>query len=100
MYFHLIPLQELKRHSVTYWQPGRDRDVNDDTWVVIAERGSGLVATILDAPAPDSTSAAAGERIHRPSSQTPDISRDKRAEDVLALFLADLNRAVPNRLAQ
>ncbi|MDT5207815.1 MAG: hypothetical protein QOF67_230, partial [Mycobacterium sp.] len=24
MFFHLIPLADLKKHSVTYWRPGRD----------------------------------------------------------------------------
>jgi hypothetical protein len=70
MYFHLIPLEELKRHSVTYWRPGRDHSPSAESWVVLAELESGYITTVLDLPA-DATATV----------------RDLRAEDVLALFL-------------
>jgi len=50
MFFHLIPLEELKRHSVTYWRPGRDNCTSDKTWVVLCERQNGYEATIVDLP--------------------------------------------------
>ncbi len=90
MYFHLIPLQELKRHSVTYWRPGRDFDVSPDTWVVIAERGSSLSATVLELPAPADTDVDVGVSPVRGSfgGRSAEALRDQRAEDVLALYLA------------
>jgi hypothetical protein len=48
MFVHLIPLEELKRHSVTYWRPGRDNSASADTWVVLSERESGYETTVVD----------------------------------------------------
>ena len=90
MYFHLIPLQDLKRHSVTYWRPGRDFDVSPDTWVVIAERGSSLSATVLELPARRTPTLMSALVPVRGSfgSRSAEALRDQRAEDVLALYLA------------
>jgi len=73
MFFHLIPLQELKRHSVTYWRPGRDHNISTDTWVVLAETESGYVTTVLDVP----KGGDAGS---------------PQADDVLTAFLRDNSR--------
>lgn len=51
MFIHLIPLEELKRYSVTYWRPGRDSRTSRDAWVVLSELESGYVTTVLDLPA-------------------------------------------------
>jgi hypothetical protein len=82
MFFHLIPLQDLKKHSVTYWRPGRDYDSSADTWVVLAEVESGYFATVLDLPAEDDTR----DRIAVTRGQA-ETMRSRRAEDALALFL-------------
>jgi hypothetical protein len=89
MFFHLIPLQELKRYSVTYWRPGRDNGASADTWVVLAELESGFFATVLDLPAEDDVDG----HVAAPCGQTAraklsaDTIRTQRAEEVLALFL-------------
>jgi hypothetical protein len=89
MFFHLIPLQELKRHSVTYWRPGRDSGASADTWVILAELESGFVATVLDLPAEDDV----GGQVAAPGGQTAranvsaDTMRSQQAEEVLTLFL-------------
>jgi hypothetical protein len=82
MFFHLIPLTDLKKHSVTYWRPGRDHDSSADTWVVLAEVESGYFATVLDLPAEDDTR----DRIAVTRGQA-ETMRSRRAEDALALFL-------------
>jgi hypothetical protein len=89
MYFHLIPLQELKRHSVTYWRPGRDSDASADTWVIIAGLESGYFATVVDLPAEDYVGgdvATPGGKLAR-AGLSVDTMRDQRAEDVLTLFM-------------
>jgi hypothetical protein len=82
MFFHLIPLTDLKKHSVTYWRPGRNHDSSADTWVVLAEVESGYFATVLDLPAEDDTR----DRIAVTRGQA-ETMRSRRAEDALALFL-------------
>ena len=82
MFFHLIPLHDLKKHSVTYWRPGRDHSSSADTWVVLAELESGYFATVLDLPAEDDIAGRIA--VTRGQSET---MRSRRAEDVLALFL-------------
>jgi hypothetical protein len=82
MFFHLIPLHDLKKHSVTYWRPGRDYSSSADTWVVLAEIESGYFATVLDLPAEDDIAGRIAVT-HRQS----ETMRSQRAEDVLALFL-------------
>jgi hypothetical protein len=89
MFFHLIPLHDLKKHSVTYWRPGRDHDSSADTWVVLAEVESGYSATVLDLPTEDDTCARVA--VTRGEAET---MRSRQAEDVLALFL----RGRPERL--
>ena len=82
MFFHLIPLHELKKQSVTYWRPGRDYSSSADTWVVLAELESGYFATVLDLPAEDDTCGR--NAVTRGQAET---TRSRRAEDALALFL-------------
>jgi hypothetical protein len=82
MFFHLIPLHDLKKHSVTYWRPGRDHDSSADTWVVLAEHESGYFATVLDLPA--ESDIGGGVAVTRGQAET---MRSRRAEDALALFL-------------
>jgi hypothetical protein len=50
MFSNLIPLDELKQRSVTYWLPpgGRGNGVGADTWVKLAELETGYATTILD----------------------------------------------------
>jgi hypothetical protein len=84
MFFHLIPLHDLKKHSVTYWRPGRDHDSSADTWVVLAEVESGYFATVLDLPAEDEIGGPVV--VTRGQAET---MRSRRAEDALALFLHD-----------
>jgi hypothetical protein len=79
MFFHLIPLDDLKKYSVTYWRPGRDHDSSADTWVVLAEVESGYFATVLDLPAENEVSGHARAQA--------EAMRSQRAEDALALFL-------------
>jgi hypothetical protein len=57
MFFHVIPLEELKRHSVTYWRPGRDTRASTDTWIVLSEFESGYATTVIDLPAADCVGA-------------------------------------------
>ena len=85
MFFHLIPLADLKKHSVTYWRPGRDHDSSADTWVVLAELESGYLATVLDLPAENDIGGGGGA-VTRGQAET---MRSRRAEDALALFLRD-----------
>jgi hypothetical protein len=80
MFFHLIPLTELKKHSVTYWRPGHDNGSSADTWVVLAELESGYSATVLDLPAEKEV----GGHVARAQAEA---MRSRRAEDALALFL-------------
>jgi hypothetical protein len=80
MFFHLIPLTDLKKHSVTYWRPGRDNSSSADTWVVLAELESGYFATVLDLPAENEF----GGHVARAQAEA---MRSERAEDALALFL-------------
>jgi hypothetical protein len=80
MFFHLIPLTDLKKHSVTYWRPGRDKSSSADTWVVLAELESGYFATVLDLPAENEV----GGHLARAQAEA---MRSQRAEDALALFL-------------
>jgi hypothetical protein len=82
MFFHLIPLSDLKKHSVTYWRPGRDFGSSADTWVVLAEVESGYLATVLDLPVENEVDR------HVPRAQA-ETMRSQRAEDALALFLRD-----------
>jgi hypothetical protein len=82
MFVHLIPLQDLKKHSVTYWRPGRDNGSSADTWVVLAELESGYVATVLDLPVEND----GGGRVAVARGQA-EAMRSQRAEDALALFL-------------
>ena len=82
MFLHLIPLSDLKKHSVTYWRPGRDHDSSADTWVVLAEVESGYLATVLDLPAEDDTCGHVA--VTRGQAEA---MRSRRAEDALALFL-------------
>jgi hypothetical protein len=82
MFFHLIPLQELKKHSVTYWRPGRDNCASTDTWVILTELESGFFATVLDLPA----EADAGGQTAR-ANLSADTTRSQQAEEVLTLFL-------------
>jgi hypothetical protein len=82
MFFHLIPLTDLKKHSVTYWRPGRDNDSSADTWVVLAENESGYFATVLDLP----TENEVGGHVAVLRAQA-EAMRSRRAEDALALFL-------------
>jgi hypothetical protein len=51
MFYHLIPLAEIKRSATTYWRPGRDIPASDDAWVLLLELESGCAATIVDIPA-------------------------------------------------
>jgi hypothetical protein len=81
MFFHLIPLRDLKKHSVTYWRPGRDHGSSADTWVVLAELESGYFATVVDLPEED-----IGGRIAVTRGQA-ETMRSRRAEDALELFL-------------
>ena len=80
MFFHLIPLTDLKKHSVTYWRPGRDNGSSADTWVVLTELESGYLATVLDLP-------AESEQGGPVALAQADATRSQRAEDALALFL-------------
>jgi hypothetical protein len=82
MFFHLIPLADLKKHSVTYWRPGRDNGSSADTWVVLAELESGYFATVLDLPAENES----GGHVAVARAQAVAV-RSQRAEDALALFL-------------
>jgi len=82
MFFHLIPLSDLKKHSVTYWRPGRDHGSSADTWVVLAEVESGYFATVLDLP----TENEVGGHVALARAQA-EAMRSQRAEDALALFL-------------
>jgi hypothetical protein len=82
MFFHLIPLSDLKKHSVTYWRPGRDYGSSADTWVVLAEVESGYFATVLDLPA----EIEVGGHVAVARAQA-EAMRSQRAEDALALFL-------------
>jgi hypothetical protein len=82
MFFHLIPLADLKKHSVTYWRPGRDNGSSADTWVVLAELESGYFATVLDLPAKNESGGHVG--VARTQAEAV---RSQRAEDALALFL-------------
>jgi hypothetical protein len=82
MFFHLIPLSDLKKHSVTYWRPGRDYDSSADIWVVLAEVESGYFATVLDLPAENE----AGGHVAVARAQA-EAMRSQRAEDALTLFL-------------
>jgi len=82
MFFHLIPLADLKKHSVTYWRPGHDNGSSADTWVVLAELESGYSATVLDLPAEDDTCGRIA--VTRGQAET---MRSRRAEDALALYL-------------
>ena len=77
MFIHLIPLEELKRHSVTYWRPGRDNDQPADIWVVLSAHESGYSTTVIE--------ASAVEGGH---------SSPAAAEDVLALFLGRASESV------
>jgi hypothetical protein len=86
MFFHLIPLSDLKKHSVTYWRPGRDHGSSADTWVVLAEVESGYLATVLDLPAENGVD---GGHVARAQAET---LRSQRAEDALALFCAESAR--------
>jgi hypothetical protein len=81
MFFHLIPLSDLKKHSVTYWRPGRDYGSSADTWVVLAEVESGYFATVLDLPAQNEVGGHVAARAQA------EAMRSQRAEDALALFL-------------
>ena len=81
MFFHLIPLADLKKHSVTYWRPGRDNGSSADTWVVHAELESGYFATVLDLPIENEVAGDVTVRTHA------EAMRSQRAEDALALFL-------------
>jgi hypothetical protein len=81
MFFHLIPLADLKKHSVTYWRPGRDNGSSADTWVVLAELESGYFATVLDLPTENEVAGDVTARTHA------EVKRSQRAEDALALFL-------------
>lgn len=51
MFYHLIPLAEIKRSAVTYWRPGRDNPASADSCVLLVELESGCAATIVDIPA-------------------------------------------------
>jgi hypothetical protein len=51
MFYHLIPLADVRRSAVTYWRPGRDAPPSADAWVLLFELESGCAATIVDIPA-------------------------------------------------
>jgi len=51
MFYHLIPLAEVKRSAVTFWRPGRDMPASADSWVLLLELETGCAATIVDIPA-------------------------------------------------
>jgi len=51
MFYHLIPLAEIKRSAVTYWRPGRDIPASTDSWLLLVELESGCAASIVDIPA-------------------------------------------------
>lgn len=51
MFYHLVPLAEIKRSAVTYWRPGRDIPASADSWVLLVELESGCAATVVDIPA-------------------------------------------------
>ena len=53
MFYHLVPLADLKRSAVTYWRPGRDTPASADAWVLLFELESGCAATIVDIAADD-----------------------------------------------
>jgi hypothetical protein len=82
MFFHLIPLSDLKKHSVTYWRPGRDHGSSANTWVVLAEVESGYFATVLDLPPENDICGHVA--VTRGQAETV---RSQRAEEALALFL-------------
>ena len=63
MFYHLIPLAELKRSAVTYWRPGRDVPASADAWVLLLELESGCAATIVDIPAGVDTDGEEFERV-------------------------------------
>lgn len=72
MFVHMIPLRELKAHSVTYWQPGRDNSAQDDTWLVLSELESGYKATVIEISDEDViTPEDALERFLRGESKDP-----------------------------
>ena len=95
MYSHLIPLEELKRHSAMYWLPpgGSYNGVVADTWVILADLEAGYVTTVLDllaqAGVAGYVTAPAGQRARANGCQHlyVDTMRYHRAEDVLMLFL-------------
>lgn len=61
MFYHVVPLADLKRSAVTYWRPGRDIPASADAWVLLFELESGCAATIVDIPA----SVADGDGLER-----------------------------------
>src|SRR5258705_260442 len=89
MFVHLIPLQELKRHSVTYWRPGRDNGASADTWVILAELESGFFATVLDLPAETDVSGHLAVPDGQTARANPNAGpmRSHRAGEGLTLFL-------------
>jgi hypothetical protein len=83
MFIHLIPLEELKRHSVTYWRPGRDSYGTANAWVILAECESGYSTTVLDV-----------------SNVTGALPSPVAAEDVLALFTRAPVERTPHEIAE
>ena len=79
MFYHLIPLAELKRSAVTYWRPGRDVPASADAWVLLLEFESGCAATILDIPPGADTDGADFERVRAVADVLVDAMRGRLA---------------------
>lgn len=77
MFYHLIPLAEVKRSAVTYWRPGRDAPASTDAWVLLFELESGCAATIVDIPGGDDDDGF--ERVRAAADAFVDAVRKRRA---------------------
>jgi len=95
MYSYNIPLEELKRRSVSFWLPpgGRDNGVWADTWVMLAELEADDTAPVLNLLAQNEVG---GYTVHTRSPRVRtngchllyvDTTRYHQAEDVLMIFL-------------
>jgi hypothetical protein len=102
MYSYNIPLEELKRRSVSFWLPpgGRDNGVWADTWVMLAELEADDTAPVLNLLAQNEVG---GYTVHTRSPRVRtngchllyvDTTRYHQAEDVLMIFLRGKRKAL------
>lgn len=103
MLSRIIPLEELRQHSVMFWLPpgGRDNGVWASTWVMFAELDAADVAPLLarlhDADVGGYAAAPSGRRGRPDALMTLYVDRDQlpKATDVVMGFLRGKNATPP-----